>query len=208
VADKLSIYNGAVVQHIGDRRIISLTDDVKTRYACDYAWTSAVNACLEQGEWKFALRSVQLYATTDVVADFGYTNAFDKPTDWVRTVAISQDENMNVPLSDFIDESKYWWSYADPIYVRFVSNKSDYGLNVGAWSQSFADYVSAELALRISLNLNQSKSGKEDIEKNIKRLKVAAVGINGVSGPAKRLPGGRLMASRRTRSNDEPYWRR
>jgi hypothetical protein len=48
--------------------------------------------------------------------------AFAKPTDWVDTSAVCQDEYFRVPLLQYADEVGYWFADLDEIYVKYVSD--------------------------------------------------------------------------------------
>jgi hypothetical protein len=142
----------------------SLTDNQKSRRVLDYIWDNgAVQACLEQGYWNFAMRTVRLDATTDIEPDFGYKYAFNKPSDWVRTYAVCTDEFFTSPLTQYEDEAEYWFCEYDEIYVQYVSNGDEYGNNLGSWPESFKNYVEHYLANKAAPRLTLSTTKKREI---------------------------------------------
>lgn len=155
---RLAIYNGALEQ-IGKRRIASLTVNEEARHVLDQVWDggdgsdSGVRFCLEQGLWKFAMRTQMLDYDETLTPLFGYRRGFTKPTDWVGTAAVCQDEYFRTPLVRYQDEIGQIWCDLDRIYVRFVSNHADYGLNLAAWPASFTQYVKTYFASRICQRL-------------------------------------------------------
>src|SRR5438270_251157 len=77
----------------GERFLASLTEEREPRRLLDQAWASnAVRACLEMGQWNFAMRTIQIDYDSGVEPGFGYNRAFPKPTDWVNTTGVCEDE--------------------------------------------------------------------------------------------------------------------
>lgn len=147
MATRLTLYNDSLLV-LGQERLASLAEASTARYALDDAYDKAVAYCLEQGFWNFAMRTVAVPASDSVVPDFGATYALRKPVDWVRTLSMSSSERFDPPLLTIQDEGDYWWADVDPLYVRYVSNDIDYGLNLARWPESFADYVAHRLAVK------------------------------------------------------------
>lgn len=154
MATRLELYNGALLL-CGERFLSALTEDREPRRLLDHVWDAdGVRYCLEQGEWQFAMRTQQISQDPSIEPPFGYQYAFNKPTDWVATHAVCQDEFFNVPLTQYADEGDNWYAEIDPIYVKFVSDDADYGNDLAGWPQSFAEYVEAFLASKIVYKLN------------------------------------------------------
>lgn len=152
---RLQIYQDALL-FCGARFLASLSDNVESRRLLDNVWNSnGVQYCLEQGQWQFAMRFQKIDYDPSVTPQFGYAYAFDKPNDWVLTSGIWSDERMRAPLIDIVDETLYWRADVRPIYVRFVSNDPNYGLNLGNWPQSFQQYVAAYFASQVIMKLTQ-----------------------------------------------------
>lgn len=147
---RLKLYNGALL-YATQRSIADLAVNEESRRLLDEVWNDGgVRHCLEQGQWKFAMRSSKLSYETALTPQFGYRRAFAKPTDWVTTSAVCQDEYYRAPLLQYADEVGYWFSDLDEIYVRYVSDDAAYGLNLAGWPASFTEYVKAYFAWRIA----------------------------------------------------------
>lgn len=162
MASKLSIYNGALLA-LGDRRLATLTDARDARYALDDAYVDGREHCLEQGYWNFAMRTRQADYSPSVEPPFGYRRAFDKPTDWIRTAAVCEDEFFNAPLTRYADEAAYWYADLDTIYVKYVSSDAAYGLDFAKWPANFTRYVEHYLASRIAMRLTGDQKKKDNI---------------------------------------------
>jgi hypothetical protein len=168
-ASQLSLYNKALLL-CGERSLASLAEEREPRRRLDEVWDGggAVKTCLEQGQWNFAMRSVQIDYDSGVTPGFGYARAFEKPADWVLTSAVCADEFFRVPLLDYWDESGYMYADVDTIYVRYVSNNASYGLDMGKWPESFREYVEEFLCSKIIKAITED-DGAED--RSLKRLR-------------------------------------
>lgn len=167
--NRLKLYNKALTL-CGARTLSALTDNTEGRRILDTIWDSgAVEHCLEQGYWNFAMRTIRLDATTDIEPDFGLRYAFNKPDDWIRTYAMCSDEYFNTPITQYADEANYWFSELDVIYVQYVSNDTGYGYNYGAWPESFTRYVELYLANGIAPRLTLSDQKTQDLERKMRR---------------------------------------
>ncbi len=147
---KLQLYNIAALA-IGETRLSSLTESRELRHTLDEIWDRGKGArwaALEQGFWNFAMRAVKIDKSTSVTPDFGFENAFLKPTDLVRLNMISADENFTLPLDRFESESGYWYANVDPMYVRYVSDDASYGLDMSLWPDSFSLWFGTWLGLQ------------------------------------------------------------
>lgn len=152
---QLALYNMAL-RLIGERRLASLAEAREPRRVLDDIWNDgAVDFCLEQGQWNFAIRAVSITPST-TEPEFGYVHAFDKPNDLIRTVGIAEDEFFNTPLTRVMEEVGFWFADINPIYVRYVSNAASYGNDMTRWPQTFVKFVAAYLASEAVLTLTQS----------------------------------------------------
>lgn len=173
-ASRLSLYNDALII-CGERRLASLTEDREPRYLLDDVWNNdGVKLCLEEGQWYFAMRGVQVDYDPDLAPPFGYSRAFSKPDDWVLTSALCTDEFFRDPLTRYVDEAGYWYSDLDTIYVRYVSNDDDYGQNMAFWPRTFTEFVVAHFAEKIVLKLSGGEARLETVQKIRKDAKKLA----------------------------------
>jgi hypothetical protein len=147
MTDKLTVYN-ETLGHLDERALASLSENREPRRALDAFWAGAVNYCLERKFWNFGYRTVSIDASTTLTPLFGYLYAFKIPNDWIRTRKLSAVQTLDPPLIDVAEETGYWYSNITPIFVQYNSNDPLYGMNLGAWPQSFADYVALWLAVK------------------------------------------------------------
>lgn len=174
MATQFQIYNGAL-RHLGQSRLLTLTDDIEARYALDDLWTNGlINYVLEQGYWYFAMRAAQFDADPNVAPNYGLAQGFVKPTDWIRTAGMCSDPYYNVPVTSFADEAGFWYSDTTPLYVKYISNDVDYGANLGKWPESFVEFVQAHMAWKICPRITGADQKVAALEKTRKTLLIDA----------------------------------
>jgi hypothetical protein len=147
MTDKLTVYNEAL-GHLDERRLASLAENREPRRALDDFWQGVVNYCLERKFWNFGYRTVEIDASSTLVPGFGYLYAFKIPNDWIRTRKLSAQPTLDPPLLQVAEETGYWYTNITPIFVQYNSNDPLYGMDLGKWPQSFADYVALRLAVK------------------------------------------------------------
>jgi hypothetical protein len=184
---KLSIFNDAL-SHLGEARLANLTENREARHTLDDSWNGRVHFCLERAFWNFAMRSVELAASSTFEPAFGLTHVFEKPADWVRTYQVSDNGRFEPQLAAFIDEAGRWHADINPLFVRYVSDDNAYGFDLGQWPQSFAECVSAALALHNCYRLTGSDSRAERLERLLKRNIALARGNDAMNEPPVSLP--------------------
>jgi hypothetical protein len=165
MSTELSVFNNALVD-LGQRELVSLEDPVESRRILRRIWEgSLINGCLEAGVWNFAIRTIK--AEDDPPAPtFGFQYRIQKPSDWVRTVKFSTEDNFNTPLNEYVDEGGYWYCNFDVVYIQYISNHPSYGGNMAIWPESFTRYVELALALRAAPRIlgPQATSAIRDLE--------------------------------------------
>lgn len=200
IVDQLSIYNGALLL-LGERALASLSENREPRRLLDQVWASnGVRACLEQGQWGFAMRTLEIDYDPSVEPDFGYTRAFSKPDDWVLTAGLCSDEFFTEPLLQYTDEAGYWYAELDTLYVRYVSDADTYGRDYAGWPETFREFVEAHFAMKIAFALTSSEDTLKRIstwrEKKLKDAKSKAAMAEPTAFPAR----GAWVRARRTNS--------
>lgn len=187
--DQLSLYNNALTV-LGERKIASLTENREPRRVLDDVWSGAVKYCLEQGQWKFAIRTSKLTYSTDVNPTFGYRRAFERPSDCVRLTALCSDEYMNTPLLHYQEEAAWWFADLDDIYVSYVSDSNEFGNDFANWPETFARFVVLYLADEAGLRITQSERTLDKVAKDLKAAKKDALAKDPLQGPTRFLPQG------------------
>lgn len=187
MATKNAILN-AVMFEIGNRSTTDTGEPVEAARVFNTVYDNVVAECLKDGGWNFATETVKLDADTGVDPNFGYEEVFAKPSDWIRTVAVSQDENFVAPLTDYYDDANIWSAHYTPIYVRYVSNDTGMGLELTRWPADFRRYVELEIASRICYRLTSNSSLQERIDKKRDRARLKALSQDAMNESQPKFP--------------------
>lgn len=199
---RLELYNAALLI-CGERFLSSLSEDREPRHLLDHVWDNdGVKHCLEAGQWRFAMRAIRLDYDTAVEPEFGYRRAFAKPTDWCATAGVCSDEFFNVPLTQYIEETGYWFADLDELYVRYVSNDSAFGGDLSLWPARFAEFVATFFASKIILKLTSDEKKRDAIlhprSGLLARARKEAKSLDAMSGPTVFPATGSWVSSRQT----------
>ena len=195
MADQLTLYNDAL-GHLKERVLASLTENREPRRVLDAYWTDSVNYCLGQGLWLFAKRSVAVTPSTTLIPTFSWLYAFDIPEDWVRTIGISIDPFFAIPLDFYSEEAGVWYANSQPLYVQYVSNDPTYGWNLGAWPESFSEYVAMRLAVKACKRITRDEALFESLKKEEKYYRIDARGKDAMNAAVGIRPMGTWVRSR------------
>lgn len=193
---RLQLYNGALLI-LGSRKLASLTENREPRRVMDDIWNrGGVRTCLSMGQWNFAMRTAQIDYSPSVEPDFGFSRAFDKSTDWIRTAALCSDEFFNEPLIEYSDEGDFIYAEIDTIYAKWVSDADDYGGDLSKWPENFTRMVESWFAHQACERLTQGRTKKLDIAAALKKALTQASSTDAMDDPTKFLPPGNWSRSR------------
>ena len=194
MASKIELYNDALLI-LGERKLASLAEAREPRRALDDAYDKALDYCLEQGFWNFAMRAVQIDHSASVTPTFGYTYAFTKPDDFIRMYRQSAYEQLDPPLLDIVDEPNYWYANVDPLYVKYISDDLAYGKDLSIWPETFADYVAMRLAIKTCKRIT-GKAPDEDLIRAEKKARMDARAKDAMNEPPGFPPTGTWVRAR------------
>jgi len=201
-ATQLSLYNGAL-RALGQTKLSSLSEDREARYVLDDEWADdPIKACLEMGLWNFAMASVSITQNVSETPLFGYTYAFDKPANWVRTAAVCYDEYFKTPNLEYNDETVFYFANVTPIYVQYISDDVDYGRDYSIWPESFRTFVHHYLAWKICPTLIKNSSERDVIFELYKEARSEAKNRDAMNEATRFPPQGTWTRGRRGGSRD------
>lgn len=196
MTDKLAVYNAALGA-IGERKLASLAENREGRRKLDTAWDEDfIRQCLSMAQWKFATRTARLDYSPSIESDFGFSRAFDKQADWVRTCAVCSDEYYQSPLLDYKDEAGVLWASLDTIYVSFVSDDVQYGGDLSLWPANFSRYAALYLASQVGEGITQNDQKQLKTEAAAARQLKLAKSTDAMDGPTQMLPPGTWSSAR------------
>jgi hypothetical protein len=196
MTSKLAIYNDALLL-LGERKLSGLSEASEARRVMDTVWEAgAVDSCLEQALWNFAVRTTRLEYDASIEPEFGYQRAFPKPDDFLRTKEISVDEYFRQPLNELVDEAGFIFADFDQIYVRYISNDTSFGSDMSLWPRTFQRYVSAYLAVEACMRLTQSDAKYQRVYQIMRERLSDARSKDAMQNPTKFPPMGTWARSR------------
>lgn len=203
---KLEIYNLALL-HMKGSILANITEAIESRFVLDALWPSVTKHMLENGFWKFAMRSAEITPDTAIAPNFGYALAFNKPADWVRTYDLSDNEDFKPPLDNWIEESDLYFAHSDPIFVRYVSNNENgYGMDMSRWTGRFITALAFHLAWRASPKAaGSSDSFNEKLEGDYLKALSDAKAFEALREPSKAPPQGRWNSGRFAEGRQNSY---
>lgn len=202
MATKIDLFNAALTE-IGHRRLSDTGEEVEAGRVLNERYNSVVEECLISASWNFAMETVKVTSDTGVTPSFGFTEIFAKPADWLRTISVSQDEYLNLPLLEYYDDSNFWSADITPLYIRYVSKDTGLGFELTRWPPSFTRYVELELAARISLRLNQDGPEREAIKDSRDKARRRALSHDAMNeAQPKFTPAGSWTSARGSRRRD------
>lgn len=195
--DRLKLYNAALGL-CEERKLATLSEDRSPRRKLDDVWDNGfVDEVLSEAMWIFATRTIELTADEDTETQFGFANAFVVQEDHLKTVALCEDESFNVPLTDYHVEAGFWYANVDPLWVRYVSNHADYGLDLSKWPPKFCRFAEQTLAIRIHPRLTGSSADLDKLKRDLKKITLEAKSADAWEKPTQFMPQGSWVGSRR-----------
>jgi hypothetical protein len=197
MTDKLSIYNGAL-NILGERKLADLDENREPKYQLDDVWDNdMINRCLQMGQWNFAARSVQLEASPSITPSFGYQYGFDKPpADFIRTMMVCYDEYFAMPITRYSDEGQWIFCDSELIYLKYVSNDSQFGGDFSLWPPNFTEFVEHYLAYKVAPRIAGLDMKERTMEAKFERALLKAKSSDAMESPAKFAPKGGWSSSR------------
>src|SRR3990167_5013929 len=200
MATKLGVFNGALLA-LGHRRLSDTGEAVEAGRDIVSVYDQVVKECLSAGSWNFAMETIQADADTGVTPEFGFAEVFAKPSDWLRTIGVSADENFSRPLLQYYDDANFWSADSTPIYVRYVSNDTGLGMELTRWPPAFTRFAELELAARICNKVTQNSSLREEVKEDRDKARRAALNHDAMNEPQPKFtPPGSWTSSRASRS--------
>ncbi len=196
MATKLGVFNEAL-DELGHRSLSDTGEPVESARVLVTRYSKVVEECLSAGSWNFAMETVKVDADTGVTPEFGFSEIFAKPSDWLRTIGVSEDEFLSIPMLHYYDDANFWSADSTPIYIRYVSNDTGLGLELTRWPPDFTRYVELELAGRVCMRLTQDKGLRDDVLELRNKARRRALNHDAMNEPQPRFaPAGSWTRSR------------
>ena len=203
-ASQLGVYNKAL-RWLGERKLVSLSENRESLRYLNDEWSDAIEFVLAAAYWKHAIRNIEAPAETTQSPNFGFEYVFAKPSDWVQTYQVADNEVYEPLLRRYDDINNYWYADISPLYIKYVSNDPDFGLNMSLWTPGFIEYLAIYLASLCAPRLTQAANKIDMIEKKLKSIRTVAIARDAMDLPPGKPPYGTWVQSRAPRGSILPY---
>jgi hypothetical protein len=181
---QLAVFNRALGA-MGERALSNVAEPREPARVLLSFWPDCVQFCLEAGLWNFALRSATL--TSSGGSALNYSNAFNKPADFVHLFTASLSPSLDPPLvNDYVDQGAQFFANGANLYIRYSSNDpSAGGGNLSLWTTSFSTYVAYVLAAWSAFRLTGNIALADSLDRRSGDYLLRALAIDSVAA----LPG-------------------
>lgn len=164
MATQVEISSNALLM-LGAQAISSLTEDTDRARLVNSLYGMVRDDLLRNHPWNSCIRRVSLAPEATPPA-FGYPYAFVLPTDWLRTLAVGEDDDE----VDYRHEGGRILSHENPLLLRYVANRPESFWDAGL-VQCMTLALSARLAYPITLSSAREELAIRSFEIALKRAK-------------------------------------
>jgi hypothetical protein len=145
---EVSICSNALIR-LGDKPIASFTESDVRATRCANLWPDVRDDILRAKPWTCAKKRVLLAPLTEGPA-FGYTKAFQKPSDWLRTIQVGYDGDGTT----FADESGQILADLDVLPLTYIWRNE----NPATWDAALVNVMTIAMAAQLAYAVTQSAS--------------------------------------------------
>lgn len=177
MASEVQICNLAL-NKFGNLSITSLQDETKEARACKVFYPLMRDLLLTLAPWNFAMKRADISAQLSATPEFGFTHAYQLPTDCLRVWEVSgSDAEWEVESGELLI------SQEENIHIRYIRQVTE----TGRFSPLFVDCLSLRLAAELSTKLADDKSMRADLLTELNKIALPqAQSINSREGNKKR----------------------
>lgn len=196
---KQQVYRNALLKLKEPGVAVTVTDDTVAVNTLNVVYSSALATVLEAGRWNFAARSVALESDSDAEPEFGFSYAFEQPSDYANLISISAFATFYPPFgpNQYKEEHGYWFANCDPLYVSYVSNGASYGADLSLWPQTIATALEYEIAWQAAGHItSMGEQSLDQLEKRKMKAMAKAKSWDASKQAPDRAPPSRLASAR------------
>lgn len=110
------------------------------------------DACLEDGDWSFAMKRLILRSPTNTPPLFGYEKQFLLPTDFIRLI------DVNLSKNDWVKEGRYILTNSETIQIQYISRVIDVRLMPASFVQALAARLASVMAIPLTNSVRTAQS--------------------------------------------------
>ncbi len=155
-------------------------------------WPTIRRQVLRSHIWNCALKRVLLSPDATAPA-FGATYRFQKPSDWLRTVAVGQEDSDRV---EYRSEGNYYLCDESAFYLSYVFDNT----NPATYDSGLVAGMELAMAAALAYPVTKSTSLAEALNMELRQSMMFARATDGQDDPPQTLGDFPLMQSRYSRS--------
>jgi hypothetical protein len=151
-------------------------------------WPSVRRMILRSHTWNSAIKRVLLSPDAAAPA-FGYTNRYQRPSDWLRTLQVGEDPNSGI---DYVTEGNYFLTDEDSFPLVYVFDND----NPATYDAALSSCMESAMSWAMCYAVTKSTSLRETLAGELSNQLATARAIDGQDDPPQALGGAGLYASR------------
>lgn len=194
MASEIDICNLALLQ-LGADPIISIENPTTVNEErCRVAYPSVRDTLLECGDWSFAMTRVTLSTPNATSPDWGYSHAFNLPSNTLRVIDARVAPHPNTPtIEEWRKEGLTLVANAEVLYIRTIRKET----NPNYYSDTFIQAVAARLAQELCISVTANTKLYLNLTE-IAEMKLSEAKINdGMQGTHEQVHANALINARR-----------
>jgi len=175
------------------------TPVTKTEYILARNYDQLRRESLYAHPWKFAITRIELTPNPSTEPLFGYTYAYDLPTDYLRLITVGDDYIGDLRTEYEIENGQLLAVAGDVTFdgstklVRYMKDVTE----VTKFSPGFIRYLVLRGAITLSNKFSVSPALKTDLKEDFERISTEAKAINGQERRPKKIQFSPLLSKRR-----------
>ncbi|MGF1456573.1 MAG: hypothetical protein ACFB6R_14495 [Alphaproteobacteria bacterium] len=185
--------NLALVEFCGADAITALSDGTDRARTVSRALAGVVRAVQRRYGWGECKTRARL-SRLDETPAFGFAFYYQIPAGWLRTISVHGDEAGRAPIRYSMERGRIATD-ADAVYLVYLAHEPD----PNAWDPVLYRLTGCELAYAIVERVTQSSDKKQEIERELRRLRLAAPAIDAVEDFPESRPTSPWVSARRGR---------
>lgn len=178
---------------------ITTNPSTPTEVLCARWYDAVRRMTLRKHPWNFAITRIQLAANATAPV-FGFANAYDLPSDFIRLISIGDDYLEDLRGKYQLEDNQLLYggdTSTDALDVRYVYDHTA----ISQWDTLFIDVLSHELAIRLSRKITGDGDAAKEIRESLKLVAPEAYAIDGQERPPQRIQRSKWIARRRNNNS-------
>lgn len=174
---------------------ISTSPQTDTEVICARWYDSCRRSVLRKHPWNFAITRAELAANA-TAPSFGYANAYDLPSDFLRLLTIGDDYVEDLKQKYQLEDNQILYgddTSTTALPIRYIYDH----VAVSQFDPLFIDCLSFELAIKMSRKITGDGEAAKELKELLKSIAPEAYAIDGQERPPQRIQRSKWIARRR-----------